>query len=102
MGFDVHGRHPTHTEGEYFRASVWSWRPIHYLLSTRCQFLGDTMLFRLSGNDGAGPNDQATCDRIANIFQEFLDNEFEATHVDSVGTDHWTPPLPEEAESLPR
>ena len=100
MGFDVHGRKPSHPEGEYFRASVWAWRPIHYLLATRCQFLGDTMISRLSCNDGAGPHDQATCNRIADVFQEFLDNEFEATHVDATGTDHWTPPLCEESESM--
>jgi hypothetical protein len=100
MGFDVHGRKPSHTDGEYFRASIWTWRPIHYLLCSRCQFLGDTMLTRLGANDGAGPNNQAMCNRIANEFQDFLDNEFEATHYDAVGNDHWTPPLPEESEDM--
>jgi len=28
MGMDVSGRNPKHPDGEYFRASVWSWHPI--------------------------------------------------------------------------
>ena len=28
MGMDVYGKNPTCEAGEYFRANVWSWRPI--------------------------------------------------------------------------
>ena len=32
MGMDVYGNKPRCSKGEYFRASVWSWRPIHGLI----------------------------------------------------------------------
>ena len=31
MGMDVIGRKPKNKTGEYFRANVWSYRPIHFL-----------------------------------------------------------------------
>ena len=32
MGMDVYGRDPDSPAGKYFRANVWSWRPIHALI----------------------------------------------------------------------
>jgi hypothetical protein len=31
MGMDVYGNAPISQEGEYFRANLWGWRPIHYI-----------------------------------------------------------------------
>lgn len=28
MGFDVYGKNPRNKQGEYFRASIWQWRPL--------------------------------------------------------------------------
>jgi hypothetical protein len=36
MGMDVYGRNPTSEAGKYFRANVWSWRPIHALIEQEC------------------------------------------------------------------
>jgi hypothetical protein len=35
MGMDVVGRNPRTEAGEYFRANVWSWGPIHNLIRRR-------------------------------------------------------------------
>ena len=36
MGMDVFGNNPTSEEGEYFRRSVWSWRPLAELVTELC------------------------------------------------------------------
>ena len=36
MGMDVYGRNPDSQAGKYFRANVWSWRPIHALVIDLC------------------------------------------------------------------
>jgi len=60
--------------GDYFRANWWSWRPIHHLIEKVNweKDLGiDTDYF--GSNDGAGPEDQETCDKLADALQEILD-----------------------------
>jgi hypothetical protein len=60
--------------GDYFRANWWSWRPIAMLIE-KVNFekdLGlDTSYF--GSNDGAGPDDQETCNRLADALQEIID-----------------------------
>ena len=47
--------------GGYFRANVWSWRPIHDLMQKLCSdFLDEEVLEHMGYNDGAGPKDQET------------------------------------------
>ncbi len=36
MGMDVYGRNPSSEEGEYFRASVWTWGPIYSFICEQC------------------------------------------------------------------
>ncbi len=55
MGMDVYGRAPLSDEGEYFRANVWSWRPIHELIE-KTNVLPKEMVYEMSFNDGAGPD----------------------------------------------
>jgi hypothetical protein len=55
MGMDVYGRAPKSDAGEYFRANVWSWRPIHELIE-KTRVLPPEMVYEMSFNDGAGPN----------------------------------------------
>lgn len=57
MGMDVYGRNPKSKDGEYFRANVWSWRPIHELIE-KANVLPQKMLEEMAFNDGAGPDDE--------------------------------------------
>lgn len=55
MGMDVYGKAPASETGEYFRASIWSWRPIHELIE-KTNVLPPKMVEDMSFNDGAGPD----------------------------------------------
>src|SRR5215831_8014799 len=75
MGMDVCGRHPTSKAGEYFRANIWSWPPIHALIVQLCSdLLDEETVEKLAFNDGAGPEDQATCTEMANRFERWLEH----------------------------
>ncbi len=68
MGMDVTG-----ASGNYFRASVWSWRPINVL----CEELNQDKQLGLDlsywgYNDGKGLNTQAECDALANAIEEHV------------------------------
>jgi hypothetical protein len=91
MGMDVYGRRYDGAQeglsddppGFYFRASVWSWRPIHDLMHQLCSdFLDEEMLIQMSFNDGAGPEDQKTCDEIAVRFSQWMEHNVEGHEVD--------------------
>jgi len=61
--------------GVYFRASMWSWRPLWDIMNKTCDgILGEEMLTALCYNDGAGPEDQETCDEMADAISEFLED----------------------------
>jgi hypothetical protein len=75
MGMDVWGRTPSAPAGQYFRANIWSWRPIHAL----CAELGrdlfdDETLSRIGVNVGAGLADQETCTQLAERFDQWLEH----------------------------
>jgi len=55
MGMDVYGKNPESTEGVYFRANIWSWRPIHELIE-KANVLPPKMVEDMGFNDGAGPD----------------------------------------------
>jgi hypothetical protein len=75
MGMDVCGKNPSSPAGEYFRANIWSWRPIHALIVQLCSDLLDADTLRALGfNDGAGPTDQATCTEMAQRFEIWLEH----------------------------
>ena len=75
MGMDVFGIAPSSSEGEYFRASVWSWRPIHELMMELCHDLLDAeLLAAMSFNDGQGPGNGTTCTEMADRFEAWLDD----------------------------
>jgi hypothetical protein len=75
MGMDVYGRSPSAPAGRYFRASVWSWRPIHALVARLCPDLLDAeTLDGLGYNGGAGPQDQRTCTDMAARFDRWLEH----------------------------
>ena len=73
--------------GVYFRANVWSWRPLMEAMheSGACYELDTKQWEAMEWNDGAGAPDQATADRMAAKLRVWLD---EATF-DEDGS--WTP-----------
>jgi len=75
MGMDVVGRMPSSPTGEYFRANVWSWRPIHALIVELCSdLLDEEMIESIGFNVGAGPTDQPTCTEMASRFDRWMEH----------------------------
>ena len=67
----------TDNPGTYFRASVWSWRPLLEIMSNTCDhILDEETLSGLAFNDGFGPDDQETCTGMADAIEAWL-NESE-------------------------
>jgi len=78
MGMDVYGRNPSTEAGKYFRASVWSWRPIHDIICELCSDLFDQeMLDSLGYNDGNGPETQEICTEMAVRFENWMEHNAE-------------------------
>jgi hypothetical protein len=72
---DIVGRSPSAEAGEYFRANLWSWRPIQDLIVHLCSdLLDEEVLVGIGSNDGAGPMDQATCSAMANRFEHWMEH----------------------------
>lgn len=83
MGMDVYGRHPASAAGKYFRASVWSWRPIHSLICELCTDLFDNeTLTSLGFNDGAGPESDEICQKMAERFNNWLETHASGLEID--------------------
>lgn len=83
MGMDVCGRRPKSEVGEYFRANVWSWRPIHDLMCRLCaDLLSEKVLTGMGYNDGAGPRGQKVCTEMAKRFEQWLEQHTEGHSVD--------------------
>jgi hypothetical protein len=84
MGMDVIGKSPTSPAGEYFRANIWTWVPIHALIVELCsdQFDEETLML-LGSNDGAGPADQATCTEMANRFERRMEHHVDGHQIES-------------------
>lgn len=57
MGMDVFGVAPKSEAGKYFRANIWSWRPIHELIE-KANVLPPSMVEGMAFNDGIGPNNE--------------------------------------------
>ena len=78
MGMDVSGRNPDSEAGEYFRANIWSWRPILDLIHQLCSdLLDEETLIAMGYNGGAGPDDAATCKEMANRFERWMEHNAE-------------------------
>jgi hypothetical protein len=84
MGMDVYGRQPSSAPGEYFRANVWSCRPIHALIIELCSdLLDEDTLQGMAFNDGAGPQDQETCTAMAGRFERWMEHHTEGHGLES-------------------
>lgn len=68
MGMDVYGKRPKNDAGKYFRASVWSWRPLIAIMVKA----GADVPKSWSFNDGQGLNSQAACNTLAAQIEEFM------------------------------
>ena len=72
MGIDVYGVAPTSEAGEYFRNSVWSWRPLWDFVSESCDLDEDV---ELSGHFNDGMEiDEFTARRIAKTLFSLLND----------------------------
>ena len=69
MGMDISGRNPSSEEGKYFRASVWSWGPIHALCETVMKYKYPDWAY----NDGCGFEGQVPCTTLADALERYLD-----------------------------
>ena len=75
MGMDVWGKNPSGPEGKYFRANIWSWRPIHALIGELCaDLIDEETMGRMSINVGAGPSDPEVCQQMAARFDQWLEH----------------------------
>ncbi len=64
---------PSAKEGEYFRANIWAWDPIHYLMGEVClDLLDDEVYWAMACNGGKGPRGQTVCAEMAARFAEWL------------------------------
>ena len=75
MGMDVSGLNPSTEEGEYFRASIWSWPAILGLVRTASEVFN--LSFDTDGwdcNDGKGLKTQEECSKLADAMQHLLDS----------------------------
>lgn len=70
---DVYGRKPTNEKGEYFRANVWGWRPIHYLcfVANQRENLNYDMT-NWGSNDGAGLTAPTKCRKLALAIEKMV------------------------------
>ena len=81
MGMDVYSKDENH----YFRANVWSWRPIHMLCeeANQCDELG----FDMGGwdcNSGCGLETAEDCVRLAGSLRKLLTEQYQETEVISL------------------
>ena len=75
MGMDVHGIEPKNKIGEYFRANVWSWRPIHAITTLMCEdLLDEETLMSMCYNDGKGVDDGDVCKKMGNRITQWLEH----------------------------
>lgn len=75
MGMDVYG---TDCDGNelYFRASVWSWRPIMAVMENLNEMFGyglESTLETMHYNDGNGFEDAETCQNFGAAILEYCD-----------------------------
>lgn len=84
MGMDVFGRNPSDPCGQYFRASIWMWPPIHQQMALCCgDLLSDELLIAMGYNDGAGPEGQGICSLMADRIEKSLEVHQDGFEIES-------------------
>jgi hypothetical protein len=72
MGMDVYGTKPSTTEGEYFRNSIWSWRPLATYICEVAPQIAVACTYWQS-NDGDGLNEAGSI-ALADALQAEIDS----------------------------
>ncbi|MCA9239157.1 MAG: hypothetical protein KDA37_03105 [Planctomycetales bacterium] len=76
MGMDVFGREPSAECGEYFRANIWGWGPLHSLMEETCSdLLGEELITAMSYNEGQGPDGQDVCTAMADRLERAVGDQ---------------------------
>ena len=91
MGMDVYGRKPKNETGEYFRANVWSWRPIYWLCYTAISrheeetgyddLIPDKTFRGMEYNDGYGLRSDRKCNLLSDYLQDVVDIFFDPSGI---------------------
>ena|SRR5260221_173152 len=76
MGMDVYGRKAANKDGEYFKANVWSWRPLQTLMIAA----GCEEAKNWGSNDGLGLNTQKECNVLADQLESYVKRNPETTY----------------------
>jgi hypothetical protein len=67
--------------GVYFRANLWSWRPIAEIITYCNNVIGlnlpETFLHGMHYNSGAGLETQAECHKLADAIDSMIDSKFD-------------------------
>ena len=80
MGMDVYG---LKNSKAYFRANVWSWRPIHAVIAeVASDFIPEKTLHAMSFNDGAGLESEEDCKKLAFRISAWLERNINGKHID--------------------
>ncbi len=83
---DVYGRKPKKNDGEYFCASIWSWRPIHSLCGIATNMhkkqtgysdlIPEKTLNGMGENSGRGLRSERKCNLLSDYLKELVDAIF--------------------------
>ena len=81
MGMDVYGTSPNKEVGEYFRASVWTWRPLwEYTIAVDKAYDKKLISKKLAEgghyNDGEGLKKDSLCKQLSLRLQQSIDDGF--------------------------
>lgn len=72
MGMDVHG---IKNKDAYFRANVWSWRPIHSIITeVASDFIPPDVLRSMCFNEGGGLKSDEDCKKLASRIQLWMEH----------------------------
>tara|TARA_Y100000401_G_C8285911_1_gene206028 strand:+ start:215 stop:586 length:372 start_codon:yes stop_codon:yes gene_type:complete len=74
MGMDVYGNEPKNEKGEYFRANVWSWRPIVCIMDLAGgeELFNEKSWYSMNFNDGAGLDTAELAEELGDRISEWI------------------------------
>ena len=81
--FNAVNKYENENPGVYFRANVWSWRPIHSLICKFCDehlretgkiLIEDPVLNSMGMNEGSGPEEEWQCKELAKRFDKWMEH----------------------------
>ena len=90
----AYNKYESENPGIYFRANVWSWRPIHELTAKLCDdyleqtdevLIDEETLWAMSFNDGAGPTSSKACIILADLFSSWMEQNIEGYRLNDKG-----------------